>query len=66
VSYAEAFKRELEAFHQAIVDGEPPPTSGEDALRDVVLSQAIVRSHLEGGPIEAPTALADRAARSAR
>jgi predicted dehydrogenase len=66
VSYAEAFKRELEAFHQAIVDGEPPPTSGEDALRDVVLSQAIVRSHLEGGPIEAPTALADRAVRSAR
>jgi len=65
VSYAEAFKRELEAFHEAIVRGEPPRTGGEDALRDVLLSQAIVRSHLEGGPVEAPTALPDRAARSA-
>jgi predicted dehydrogenase len=60
VSYAEAFKRELEAFHTAIVGGEPPRTSGADALRDVLLSQAIVRSHVEGGPVQAPTALPDR------
>jgi predicted dehydrogenase len=66
VSYEEAFKRELEAFHEAIVGDEPPPTGGEDALRDVLLSQAIVRCHLEGAPVERPTALPDRAARSAR
>ena len=57
VSYAEAFKRELEAFHAAIVAGEPPRTGGEDALRDVLLSQAIVRGHVDGGPVRAPTAL---------
>jgi predicted dehydrogenase len=57
VSYAEAFKRELEAFHAASIGGDPPRTSGEDALRDVLLSQAIVRSHVEGAPVEAPTAL---------
>jgi predicted dehydrogenase len=65
VSYAEAFKRELEAFHAAIAAGEPPRTGGEDALRDVLLSQAIVRAHLEGAPIERPTVLPDRVARSA-
>ena len=42
VSYAEAFKRELEAFHEAIV-----------------------RSHVDGLPVERPTALPDRATRSA-
>jgi predicted dehydrogenase len=65
VSYAEAFKRELEAFHEAIVGGEPPRTSGEDALRDVLLSQAIVRAHVDRAPVERPSALPDRATRSA-
>jgi predicted dehydrogenase len=62
VSYAEAFKRELEAFHAAIVAGEPPRTGGEDALRDVMLSQAIVRSHVEGDPVREPTALSHEGA----
>jgi predicted dehydrogenase len=55
VSYGEAFKRELEAFHEAIVSGAPPRAGGEDALRDVLLCQAIVRSHVEGAPVRAPT-----------
>jgi predicted dehydrogenase len=60
VSYAEAFKRELEAFHEAVVSSSPPRTGGEDALRDVLLCQAIVRSHVEGAPVQAPTALPSR------
>ena len=52
------FKRELEAFHDAVVSGVPPRTGGVDALRDVALSQAIVTSHVEGVAVQAPTALA--------
>jgi predicted dehydrogenase len=57
ISYAEAFKRELAAFHDAIVNAEPPRTGGQDALRDVALSLAIVQSCVEGGSVRAPTTL---------
>lgn len=56
VSYDEAFKRELGEFHTAIVEGRPPRTSGEDALRDVLLCQAIARAHASGGAVAAPSA----------
>ena len=57
VSYAQAFKRELEAFHDAIVTAEPPRTGGQDALRDVALSLAIVQSSsraVRSGPDDPP------------
>jgi predicted dehydrogenase len=57
ISYAEAFKRELVAFHDAIVTAHPPRTGGQDALRDVALSLAIVQSCVEGGSVRAPTTL---------
>lgn len=56
VSYDEAFRRELLEFHAAITEGRAPRTDGEDGLRDVLLSQAIVRAHAGGGAVAAPTA----------
>ena len=56
-SYESGFSRELAEFHAAITHGREPRTSGADALADVALSTAIVRAHLDEGPIEAPTRL---------
>ncbi len=53
--YDEAFKRELVEFHAAIADGRPPRTTGEDAIRDLALSTAIVTAHVEGRPVDDPT-----------
>ena len=58
VSYEEAFKRELVEFHAAVSEGRAPRTNGEDGLRDVLLCQTIVRAHVQGRGIAAPTALA--------
>lgn len=38
----EAFRRELLAFHQAVVEGVQPPTDGEQGLRDVKFLLEIV------------------------
>lgn len=56
VSYEEAFKRELIEFHDAAGEGRAPRTDGEDGLRDVLLSQAIVRAHAGGRTVPTPTA----------
>jgi predicted dehydrogenase len=55
VSYDEAFKRELVEFHDAVSEGRPPRTDGEDGLRDVLLCQAIARAHTNRLPLVAPT-----------
>jgi predicted dehydrogenase len=57
VSFEEAFKRELMAFHEAIVSGVEPRTSGLDGLRDLHLCEAIARVHLGGAPVANPTTL---------
>jgi predicted dehydrogenase len=57
VSYDSAFKRELVAFHHAVVTGDEPVTSGADGLRDIALCQAIIESHRQGGPIDQPTSI---------
>jgi predicted dehydrogenase len=59
VSYEEAFKRELCEFHECIVEEREPRTPGLDGLRDIALAQAIVRSHLEGRPVDSPTLLTE-------
>jgi predicted dehydrogenase len=66
VSYDEAFKRELVELHDAIVAGREPRTSGEDALRDVALAQAVVRCVLEGGPVPVPSEWEEHASRAVR
>ena len=53
-SYDEAFRRELIEFHAAITQGRAPRTSGEDAVRDLSLSAAIVTAHVEGRPVDDP------------
>jgi predicted dehydrogenase len=57
VSFDEAFKRELIAFHDAIVSGVEPRTSGVDGLRDLHLCEAIARVHMSGEPAADPTKL---------
>jgi len=55
VSYAESFKEELIHFHDCIVNGRQPVTSGEDALGDIALCEAIIAAYLHRGPREKPT-----------
>ncbi len=57
VSYESAFKRELIAFHDSVVNGTEPLTSGLDGLRDIALCQAIIESHREGRPVDRPTSV---------
>lgn len=52
--YDEAFKRELRELNAAITEGRQPRTPGEDAVRDLALSTAIVTAHVEGRPVDDP------------
>ena len=54
-SYASGFKNELIAFHEAVVQGTRPPTTGSDAMRDIALCQAIIECHRTRRPIERPS-----------
>lgn len=54
-SYESPFKRELIAFHDAVVSGTPPVTSGVDGMRDIALCQAIITCYRTGGPVDRPT-----------
>jgi predicted dehydrogenase len=55
VSYEEAFKRELQEFHDAVVTGRAPRTPGADGLRDLLLCEAVARAHRTGAPVSNPT-----------
>jgi predicted dehydrogenase len=55
VSYAESFKEELIHFHDCVTRGRPPLTSGEDALCDIALCEAVVDAHLARRVREKPT-----------
>jgi len=54
-SYESSFKRELMAFHGAIVDGAPVATPGRDAMRDIALCEAIIECARTGRPVDDPT-----------
>jgi predicted dehydrogenase len=56
IGYESGFKNELVAFYDSIVTGNPPPTSGRDGLRDIMLCQAIIDSHHRSAPVDHPTA----------
>lgn len=66
VSYEEAFKRELVELHEAIAAEREPRTSGEDALRDVALAQAVIRCVLDGSAAPAPSEWEQHASRALR
>ncbi len=53
--FESGFKNELAAFHDSIVTGRPPPTSGRDGLRDITLCQAIIDSHHRSAPVDRPS-----------
>jgi predicted dehydrogenase len=55
--YDEAFKRELRELHRSITEGRAPRTTADDALRDIALCEAIVRAHVTGRPVDAPTTI---------
>jgi predicted dehydrogenase len=55
VSYAESFKEELIHFHDCVTSGRPPLTSGDDAIRDIALCEAVVDAHLARRPRQNPT-----------
>jgi predicted dehydrogenase len=61
VSYEEAFERELRELHACIVEEREPRTPGRDALRDLALCQAIVRSFVERRPVPFPSEIEARA-----
>jgi predicted dehydrogenase len=54
-SFDSGFKRELVAFHDAIVNGAAVSTPGRDAMRDIALCQAIIECARSGRPIDQPT-----------
>src|SRR5215468_12204982 len=55
VAYAESFKEELIHFHDCVTSGRPPLTSGEDALHDIALCEAVIDAHLTHRAREKPT-----------
>lgn len=54
-SYESAFKRELVAFHDAVVQGVAPATPGGDVVRDIALCQNIIESARTGRSIDHPS-----------
>jgi myo-inositol 2-dehydrogenase/D-chiro-inositol 1-dehydrogenase len=46
--YAEAYRRELDAFIAAVAGRTAPPTSGADGLRALILADAAIKSATEG------------------
>jgi predicted dehydrogenase len=46
VSHEEAFKRELVEFFDCVLTGREPRTSGQDALGDLLLCEAVARAHM--------------------
>jgi predicted dehydrogenase len=57
-SYESAFKLELVAFHDCIVEGSEPLTSAADALRDLALCESIIRFLQTGRTVADPSAVA--------
>jgi predicted dehydrogenase len=45
-SYRESFKEELIHFHDCVVNGTQPVTSGDDGLRDIALCESVVDVHM--------------------
>jgi predicted dehydrogenase len=55
VSHESGFKRELAAFHECVITGAVPPTSGLDGLADIALCQAIIECHRRQAPVDDPS-----------
>ncbi|MEP7112028.1 MAG: Gfo/Idh/MocA family oxidoreductase [Ilumatobacteraceae bacterium] len=54
-SYDSAFKAELIAFHDCVVNGRAPITDAEDAMHDIAMCQSIIRGFQTGAPVDRPS-----------
>ena len=54
-SYDSAFKLELVALYDAVVEGRALATPGSDAVRDIALCGSIIRAARTGQPVEHPS-----------
>jgi myo-inositol 2-dehydrogenase/D-chiro-inositol 1-dehydrogenase len=54
--YAEAYRRELDAFITAVAAGRAPQPSGEDGLKALLLADAATRSAQTGETVKLPAA----------
>jgi predicted dehydrogenase len=54
-SYDSAFKGELVAFHDSVVNGRAPLTDADDALHDLAICQSIIRSFQTKSPVDRPS-----------
>jgi predicted dehydrogenase len=54
-SFNESFKEELVHFHECVISGREPVTSGRDTLHDIALCEAIVDVHRARSPRERPS-----------
>jgi hypothetical protein len=57
VSHESGFKAELAAFHESVVSGRAPVTSGRDGLRDIALCEAIIECHRRQAPVDEPASI---------
>jgi predicted dehydrogenase len=55
VSYDSGFRRELVAFHDCVMSGTEPATSGRDGLADIALCQSIMQCYRLRRPIDNPS-----------
>jgi predicted dehydrogenase len=54
-SYQESFKEELAHFHECVVSGRQPVTSGRDAIHDIALCEAVIGVHRTRTPLDKPS-----------
>jgi len=52
--YAESYRRELDAFIQAVATRKPPEIGIDDGRRALLIAEAGVRSAKSGKPVELP------------
>ena len=52
--YAESYRRELDAFIQAVATHKPPEIGIDDGRRALLIAEAGVRSAKSGKPVELP------------
>jgi len=56
-SFEEAFKNELRAFYECVIEKKKPITTAEDAIRDLAICQNIIKCYQDKKPISNPSAI---------
>ena len=56
-SFESAFKNELRAFYECVVENKKPITTAEDAMRDLAICQNIIKSYQSKSPITNPSSI---------